>query len=140
MLQKIIFFAAVIADQITKAAFADRDFFFLGMRFHPMQNRGLAFNVDLGVPVNLFFSILVYVVGSWLVLRVNSPGNQMKIGQALFLAGAASNLADRLILGHVRDFIDLGLGFVFNLADVSIVIGIILLFIGSGKKKKVENI
>ncbi|MDP4001391.1 MAG: signal peptidase II [bacterium] len=44
-------------------------------------------------------------------------------------AGAVSNLGDRLVLGYVRDFVDLGLGFTFNLADIFIVIGLILILV-----------
>ena len=41
-------------------------------------------------------------------------------------AGAFGNLADRLTLGHVTDFIDVGPWYIFNLADASIVTGIVI--------------
>lgn len=49
-------------------------------------------------------------------------------GLVLFLAGGLSNLADRLALGTVIDFLNVGIGpirtGIFNVADVSIMAGI----------------
>ena len=47
-------------------------------------------------------------------------------GIAAALAGAAGNLADRLIHGAVVDFVALGRWPVFNLADVAIVAGAVV--------------
>ncbi len=48
----------------------------------------------------------------------------------LVLGGAVGNLADRVRLGEVVDFIDMGLGFhrwpVFNVADIAITAGVVL--------------
>ena len=42
-------------------------------------------------------------------------------------AGAIGNLTDRIVLGHVTDFIDVGPWYIFNLADASIVTGVAIL-------------
>ena len=52
------------------------------------------------------------------------PGLLLRTSLGLQLGGAAGNLADRLTLGGVTDFIDIGRWPVFNLADSAIVIGI----------------
>ena len=53
----------------------------------------------------------------------------LRISLGLQLGGAIGNLMDRLRLGHVVDFIDVGAWPVFNLADSSIVVGLVgLLF------------
>jgi len=44
----------------------------------------------------------------------------------LQLGGALGNLIDRLRLGHVTDFIDTGPWYIWNLADLAIVSGVVL--------------
>lgn len=64
------------------------------------------------------------------------------IAFACTVAGIMSNLADRLFLGYVRDFLDfqiLGYDYpIFNIADIAIVIGVFLLIIAiiKGEDKK----
>ena len=45
----------------------------------------------------------------------------------LQIGGGIGNLADRLLLGHVVDFVDLGNWAILNLADLSIFAGFILM-------------
>ena len=64
---------------------------------------------------------------------------------AFLNAGILSNLADRLFLGYVRDYLDFNIfGYnypVFNIADISIVLGVILLIIAviKGEDKNEVN-
>lgn len=55
------------------------------------------------------------------------------IAFAMLFGGIFSNLADRIFLGYVRDFLDFKLfGYnypIFNIADITIVIGVIFLII-----------
>ena len=57
--------------------------------------------------------------------------------------GAIGNIIDRIRLGHVTDFFDVGPWPIFNIADSSIVIGIVLmifyfLFLDESGKSKVD--
>jgi signal peptidase II len=56
-----------------------------------------------------------------------------RVGFALFFAGAASNLIDRVALGSVIDFLNIGLGQfrtgIFNVADVAIMAGVAILLL-----------
>ena len=45
----------------------------------------------------------------------------------MLLGGAVGNLIDRIRLGAVVDFIDVGAWPVFNLADSAVVVGIIII-------------
>lgn len=66
------------------------------------------------------------------------------IAFASLFGGIFSNLADRLFLGYVRDFLDFKIfGYdypIFNVADIAIVVGVILLIIavikGEDKRDK----
>ena len=51
----------------------------------------------------------------------------VRIAPGMILGGALGNLADRLRLGYVVDFIDLRWWPVFNVADSCIVVGVALL-------------
>ena len=82
----------------------------------PGQTAALTVASFVGVGILLYF----YHAHPW-------PGRMLRLSLGLQLGGAIGNLADRLRLGHVVDFIDVGPWPVFNLADSSIVVGITLL-------------
>ena len=127
----VLFF---LADQFSKFlvreflergdSFPDQGFF----RITHTYNTGSAFGLfrDQNGPL-----ILVSVVGiTILVLIYRSqprPGKVLRLSLALQLGGAVGNLLDRLRLGHVTDFLDVGSWPVFNLADSSIVVGLLML-------------
>ena len=52
-------------------------------------------------------------------------GARTQVTFGLMLAGAAGNFVDRLVLGYVTDFIDIVPWFIFNVADVSILLGLV---------------
>ena len=56
--------------------------------------------------------------------------NLIRYGLSLILAGALGNLIDRTIFGKVVDFLDIMIGdfhwYIFNVADSSVTIGMIL--------------
>lgn len=89
-----------------------------GAAFGILQARGLLFIVVAVVVSVIIVVSYRRVVASPLVVR---------IALGLVLGGAIGNLIDRVRLGHVVDFIDLGWWPVFNLADSSIVVGVVLL-------------
>jgi signal peptidase II len=53
-----------------------------------------------------------------------------RIGGALIIGGGIGNLSDRLIRGHVIDFIHVEHWPVFNVADIAITVGVIVLLLG----------
>ena len=48
-----------------------------------------------------------------------------QVAFGLMLAGVTGNLADRVILGHVTDFINVVPWFIFNVADLAILVGLV---------------
>ena len=63
-------------------------------------------------------------------MRARWPGRAL-FGVALFVAGGASNLVDRIAYGVVVDFMNVGIGplrsGIFNVADMAIVLGVFIL-------------
>ncbi len=90
-------------------------------------NTGAVFGLFQGT--GMFFAALAVVVaGAIVYFNLTLPGNQwaIRIALGLQLGGALGNLIDRLRQGHVTDFIDTGPWYIWNLADLSIVSGVIL--------------
>lgn len=97
--------------------------------FTLVHNRGAAFGI-LKNQVPLFIlTAAIAVVLIYLNLKRNKKNglSLYNFSLSLILAGTLGNLADRLTLGYVIDFIDLRIWPVFNLADTAITIGAILL-------------
>jgi signal peptidase II len=95
-------------------------------------NKGIAFGLQIP-----FWLYLVFTTVILLVILLNFENWKLEIRNfalAIILAGALSNIFDRLYFGCVIDFIDLHFWPVFNLADSFIVIGVIMLIIKYTKK------
>jgi signal peptidase II len=109
-----------------------------------VTNTGAAFGSFRGN--NTFFTVissvaLVIVLG--LLLRTQIPDRWRDISLALLLAGIVGNLTDRLLYGHVIDFllVDLHVRYAhpwpaFNVADSCISVAVVLFIIHSFWKQK----
>lgn len=60
---------------------------------------------------------------------ISSQSKYVRWGVALAVAGTVGNLIDRIRVGAVIDFIDITIFPIFNVADMSIVVGVALLFL-----------
>lgn len=101
-------------------------------------NRGISYGLlqqheDLGRAGLILFSILAIGGFLWWLKRLTRPVPALAVG--LILGGAVGNLIDRLAYGAVVDFILLHWGewrwYVFNLADIAIVVAVALLLADS---------
>mgnify|MGYP005858776215 CR=1 FL=1 len=105
-----------------------------------VNNTGAAFGLfpDYG---NVFMLIAVIVVVAIAVYYWHMPAGQklVKLSLGLQLGGAVGNLLDRLQYGHVVDFIDFKIWPVFNLADSSIVLGVLLLAYALLREPREDN-
>ena len=120
----IIVLIFVLIDQITKFIFINKDITLIEgiLKFHTVQNRGGAF----GVGQNSTFS---FIIANIIVLGIIIKFISMQAEQ-IDKKGGFSNLIDRLFKGYVVDFIDITelINFPnFNIADILIVIGWVLL-------------
>jgi len=79
-----------------------------------------------------FSAVVVVALLVWMI-RADEPLLTVALG--LIAGGAAGNLIDRLVHGHVIDFLDFHAGGyhwpAFNAADSAITIGVVLLLYGS---------
>ncbi len=101
-----------------------------GAAFGMFQNGNLVFTI---------LAILVVIAIIYYFPQVEPKDWALKIAMGLQLAGAAGNLIDRLLLGKVTDFISVGSFPVFNVADSSITIGVIVLLLGVWWKERQER-
>jgi signal peptidase II len=130
--------AAIIADQVTKhivtstVSLNDSVHVFGPLSIHHVQNSGIAF----GLFSSATALVTVVTAGAivWMLVFFARSGTRhpaLPAAFGLLIGGSASNLFDRVRLGHVTDFIDLnwwGMR-IFNLADAFIVVGVVILLV-----------
>jgi len=111
-------------------------------------NRGAAFSFlsDQGGWQRWFFSVLAMVVTVVLVVwlrQLDRANRWTAISLSLIIGGAVGNLIDRLLFGHVIDFIDLYYGQwhwpAFNVADSAITVGVVLMLLDVFRGQKTED-
>ena len=100
----------------------------------PMFNKG----ISRSLPVPFFIIISISIVGIGVFIRLFMKKKINRIIATLLIAGTMGNLIDRVLLGGVRDFINIRLlNFpIFNLADMMLSIGVAIRFIGVMLEKK----
>ncbi len=93
-----------------------------------IRNSGAAFGLGQGLGKLLIYSASVAILLIVLYFRrIAENSALLRIALGLQLGGAIGNLIDRLTLGGVTDFIDLGWFPIFNVADSAITVGTVLL-------------
>jgi signal peptidase II len=130
----LVALAAIIADQVTKHIVSsqlslDDEIEIVGpFSIHHVQNSGIAFGLFPDATAAVIAVTTVAVV--WMLVFFARGGARhpvLPVALGLLIGGSVSNLADRVRLGHVTDFLDLRYWPAFNLADVCIVVGVMLL-------------
>lgn len=136
--------AVILVDQFTKWLAEASLVPYQPVPIVPMFNLTLAYNTgaafsflsDAGGWQRWFFIsltlVVIVVLFSWLWrMRAEEKLHAMSI--SMILGGAIGNLIDRVLLGHVIDFLDVYYDVhhwpIFNIADSAITIGVILLIV-----------
>ena len=103
-------------------------------------NSGAAFGMfqEAG---NVFTALAFLVIGAILYYypRVEPEDWALRLAMGMQLGGALGNLVDRLTMGKVTDFISVGTFPVFNLADASISVGVVVLLVSVWLKEAQEQ-
>lgn len=146
----LLFLFLVILDQVVKLAVASHFPLYSStsiigdiLRLTYVKNPGAAFSLSFGNQhVMLIVTILVIVFLAFLIYRgtIRPRNLSGKIALVMIFSGAIGNLVDRIRMGEVTDFIDMGIGVhrwpVYNLADIFVTIGMIILFISYASIKE----
>ncbi len=111
------------------------------LRFSLTRNAHGLFGMSYG-PIWMHYVLPIIVVCLVLYLGLRSPDRWFGVALGMILGGGVSNnLIDRVRLGSVVDFIDMGIGntrwYTYNLADAFAVAGVIMIlaheFLGWGR-------
>ncbi|ART80062.1 signal peptidase II [Oceanisphaera avium] len=145
----------IVLDQISKwLTVTYLDFGYPGVSLAPffnlvhVYNPGAAFSflADQDGWQRWFFAGLaaaVTVLLSVWMAKLPKAARWLPAAYALVIGGAIGNVIDRLMLGHVVDFLDFHVHAwhwpAFNLADSFIFIGAVMIIIDSLKKDKVDD-
>jgi signal peptidase II len=103
------------------------------VRIAKTYNDGAIFGVFEAIaPIMAVLSVLVIGAISWFEWRHGArSGWLVTIGLGLLLGGAIGNLIDRVRLGQVIDFVDMGIGglrwYAWNVSDAAVFLGILVL-------------
>jgi signal peptidase II len=117
------------------------------VQFEYVENLGAFLGLGSNLPQEVRFVLLVVLASASLVLtlaliaRVHKSDLKLLIGLSFLAGGGAGNLIDRLInKGAVTDFMRLGIGSIqtgtFNVADVAIMAGVVILMLWSAGERK----
>lgn len=105
---------------------------------HPFKNALFAFSLPVppvlmyGIYLVVLSLLCVYVVYNWSLLAA-----RFKLAWLLIVAGALVNVGERVVSGYVRDFIQIGTGYL-NLGDIYILVGVAYLLYHNSMKSSAK--
>jgi signal peptidase II len=121
------------------------------LELHTSYNTGALWGLGRSIPYSsLFFAALSILAAVaicwWLFVRKAAADWRLTAALGLITAGALGNCYDRLVLGHVRDFVHFHVdpvGFdcaIFNFADNMLIIGAVVLMLLALRPDAVEKV
>jgi signal peptidase II len=142
----LVLLVVVVADQLSKHAIrhsivpGEEHSVLPGLQLVNTRNNGVAFGFLPGdhIAVTLVIGLALLALLVYFALHATRPLIWLPTG--MLIGGALGNILDRLRHGSVTDFIKLPLGWPpFNLADASITLGILILFIVADRRRPAED-
>ena len=152
----ILLISNVGCDQISKRIVRERigeqqEFRFLNdhLTLMKIKNSGafLSLGESLPLPIKLILLVilpsLLLAWGTIFVLTRQNLSTKTFVGIAFIIGGGIGNLYDRVVHGSVTDFLHIDFGFfqtgIFNMADVSIMVGIGFALLGLYEGRTQQN-
>ena len=132
----------IVIDQISKSLaesnLASHSVKLVGpLSLQLVYNSGVAFSIGTGNTVLVTVVEMLVIIGIILYVRtIKATG--LAVGFGLVIGGALGNIGDRLFRhngGSVIDFIHTGFWPTFNLADSAVVIGLVVILLGSRSRR-----
>ena len=132
----------IVIDQISKSLaesnLASHSVKLVGpLSLQLVYNSGVAFSIGTGNTVLVTVVEILVILGIILYVRtIKATG--LAVGFGLVIGGALGNIVDRLFRhngGSVIDFIHTGFWPTFNLADSAVVIGLVVILLGSRSRR-----
>ena len=139
----LIVFSIFFFDRLSKIYVVYLNDKFLGSEIYSSKflnikliwNKGIAFGL-FSFDEKSFYNILTIIISLVIIiilyLIINNHGKK-KYALIMIFAGAIGNLYDRIFYKGVPDFIDFHIGefhwFIFNVSDIFITIGVILMIV-----------
>lgn len=148
-MQLALFVAVLLLDQISKFLIHFNFYLYESVSIIPrvlnftyIRNEGIAFGINF--PGSKIFFIIIPIVITYYLYRLLKDKDfqdyHSQLGLTLIISGAIGNIIDRIFRGYVVDFIDFYWGnyhwYVFNIADSSVTVGMILLLLSNFLNKK----
>lgn len=140
MNRKILIIAAftLLLDQITKVIIEsflsiNEEWYIIQNFFsiHYINNYGAAWSILNNKATILIILSLIALIIIYRFMYLFKENKRNNLAFGLIVGGLVGNLMDRWLFGYVRDFLDFKIFTydypVFNVADIAIVIGVILL-------------
>ena len=144
----------IILDQVSKfiiradvIAGSETEIFGQYFTLHNVENKGAFlgmgsdFSPTLRIALLLVLPIIVLALVLRHIIKDKTINTMTLVGFCCIVGGGLANVYDRVVYGSVTDFLHIDLGSVFrtgifNLADVSVMVGMGCLILGSFKNKK----
>lgn len=113
------------------------------LNFVIVYNHGIVFGIFnesrfFSKTIILFNAVILFYLFTYLIN--DSRTNLYKIGISFIIGGGLGNLIEKIISGHVFDFIDFHISsyhwYVFNVADTFVCLGIFVLFLSEVIEKR----
>ena len=113
------------------------------LKMNLIWNNGIAFGI-MAFDNKFYYNILTFliiIITIVLFYLIHKSNNIEKFGFTLVIGGSFGNIFDRIYFSSVIDFIDFHIGnfhwFIFNVADIFISLGVLILIINEFYGKKI---
>lgn len=104
-------------------------------KFDLAFNQNIAFSIFIPTWLIFFLNSIIIIFLTYYLIKTVRVNKVVSFGLGLMIIGAVSNLIDRFKFDGVIDYVDFWIFPIFNLSDVYIIIGVILILLSIKKSQ-----